>query len=158
MDARSRRTPRPAARGVTEAAKQGAQIVCLQELTLSPYFATHRGIDASAYAETIPDGPTCAFARDLACETGVYLTASLFEASGPGYNCAVAFSPDGDLVGKTRKQHIPAGTGYHEDEHFHPGDSDYPLHLLAVFAPRCPPATTSGSRSWRASTVSRARS
>lgn len=126
--------------GVLEAAHQGAQLICLQELTLHPYFATRPGIDASPYAETVPEGPTCRFARDLAREAGVFVTASLFEGMGPGYNTAICFGPDGTLVGKTRKQHIPSGPGYHEDKYFHPGDSDYPVYTIAgtkVALPTC---------------------
>jgi N-carbamoylputrescine amidase len=126
--------------GVLEAARQGAQLVCLQELTLHPYFAVRPAIDASPYAETIPDGPTCRFARDLAREAGVFVTASLFEGVGAGYNTAICFGPDGSLVGKTRKQHIPSGPGYHEDGYFQPGDSDYPVHTIAgtkVALPTC---------------------
>jgi N-carbamoylputrescine amidase len=114
-----------------EAAARGAQIVCLQELTLSPYFATRPGAAGRDYAEALPGGPTSDFASATAREAGVFLTASLYEAAGPGYNCAVAFAPDGSLAARTRKQHIPRGPGYHEDEHFQPGDSDYPMHVLA---------------------------
>lgn len=117
--------------GGEKAAAGGARLICLQELTLSPYFATRPGRDAAPFAERIPDGPTCAFVRQLALQTGAFITASLFEASGPGYNTAICCGPDGELVGWTRKQHIPGGPGYHEDEHFHPGDSDYPVHTVA---------------------------
>jgi N-carbamoylputrescine amidase len=117
--------------GVLRLAVEGAQIVCLQELTLSPYFATRPGRDSTPFAETIPDGPTCKFVAELARETSAYVTASLFEGVGPGYNTAICFAPDGTLVGKTRKQHIPGGPGYHETDHFHPGDSDYPVHEIA---------------------------
>lgn len=119
------------AAGAVAAAGQGAQLICLQELTLSPYFATRPGLDAAPYAESIPDGPTCQFAHGLARETGAFVTASLFEAAGHGYNTAICYAPSGELVGKTRKQHIPGGAGYHETEHFHPGDSDYPIHTIA---------------------------
>ncbi|GAB4543443.1 MAG: carbon-nitrogen hydrolase [Anaerolineae bacterium] len=126
--------------GVLEAARQQAQIICLQELTLHPYFPVRPNADPALYAETIPDGPTCRFASDLAREAGAFITASLFEGVGPGYNTAVCFGPDGALLGKTRKQHIPSGPGYHEDMYFQAGDSDYPLHTLAgarVALPTC---------------------
>ena len=63
------------------AAGEGARIVCLQELTLSPYFAvTPDGPDAAgAEPEELETGPTLAFAARLAAETGVYVHASLFE-------------------------------------------------------------------------------
>lgn len=130
--------------GVRSAAKQGAQIVCLQELTLNRYFASTIDRPFEDYWESIPNGPTCRFASDLAKNASVYLIASLFEVSedrkGLGYNTAVCFAPDGSLAGVTRKQHIPQGIGYSEDHYFKPGDSDYPVHNIAghkIALPTC---------------------
>ena len=132
------------AAGVKDAASQGAQIVCLQELTLNRYFASEKDRDHSAYWESIPDGPTCKFASDVARQNSVYVIASLFEkpasGAGLGYNAAVCFAPNGELAAKTRKQHIPQGEGYYEDFYFMPGDSDYPVHDIAghkIAMPTC---------------------
>lgn len=109
------------------AAGEGAQLVCLQELTLSPYFAiTPDGPGAvGATPEAVPGGPTTAFAAALAAETGVHVHASLFEradeADGLGFNTAVVVAPDGTLVARTRKLHIPVTAGYYEDRYFRPG-------------------------------------
>jgi N-carbamoylputrescine amidase len=119
--------------GIRLAASQGARLVCLQELTLSPYFAVTADAlaDAAAMAEDIPDGPTTAFAASLAAETGAYVHASLYEragdGSGLGFNTAICVSPAGELVARTRKQHIPVTAGYYEDHYFQPGDSGYPV-------------------------------
>ncbi|MGN6188582.1 MAG: nitrilase-related carbon-nitrogen hydrolase, partial [Conexibacter sp.] len=69
------------AEGIRLAAEQGARLVCLQELTLSPYFAVDAdpSPEALARAEAIPDGPTSDFARRMAAETGAYVHASLYE-------------------------------------------------------------------------------
>ena len=69
------------AEGIRAAVAHGAQLVCLQELTLSPYFAidAEPTPEALASAEAIPDGPTTAFARRMAEETGAYVHASLYE-------------------------------------------------------------------------------
>jgi len=119
------------ATGVRQAAENGARIVCLQELTLSPYFATHpdRLDEASAFAESIPDGPTTTFAREIASETGVAVHASLYERSeiGLGYNTAICVAPNGRLLARTRKMHIPCFPGYHEDKYFDVGDSGFPV-------------------------------
>jgi N-carbamoylputrescine amidase len=129
------------ATGIRMAAAQGARIVCLQELTLSPYFAiTDDGPDAAGAApEQLESGPTVTFARRLAGETGVYVHASLYErADGPdglGYNTAVVVAPDGALVSRTRKLHIPVTAGYYEDHYFRPGPADgepFPLTALPV--------------------------
>ncbi|HEY3186064.1 MAG TPA: nitrilase-related carbon-nitrogen hydrolase, partial [Solirubrobacteraceae bacterium] len=128
------------AQGVRMAAAEGARIVCLQELTLSPYFAvTPDGPlpgGSGAEPEDVPDGPTCAFAAGLAAETGAYVHASLYErveGQALGYNTAVVLSPAGELVARTRKLHIPVTAGYYEDKYFRPGppDGGYPVVELA---------------------------
>jgi N-carbamoylputrescine amidase len=118
--------------GVRLATEQGARLVCLQELTLSPYFAVtpDAGDGAAARAEDIPDGPTTTFAARLARETGAHVHASLYERGGDGelgFNTAICVSPAGEVVARTRKQHIPVTAGYYEDHYFRPGDSGYPI-------------------------------
>ncbi|UGT44024.1 hydrolase [Nocardia yamanashiensis] len=118
------------AAGVAHAAELGAQVVCLQELTLSPYFATvPDSPDAAAHRESIPDGPTTAFATELATRHGIHVHASLYEHSddGRGFNTAILVSPTGELLARTRKLHIPRFPGYHEDRYFDPGDTGYPV-------------------------------
>lgn len=126
------------AAGIHAAAKQGAEVVCLQELTLSPYFCTRPDVDSKPYMENIADGPTAQFVSTMAQATKVNITASLFEKAG--YNTAVAFNEHGKLIAVTRKQHIPSGEKYHEDHYFKPGDSNYPVHTIAghqVGLPTC---------------------
>lgn len=126
------------ATGIAAAASQGAKLVCLQELTLSPYFCTRSDADGKPFMEDIPTGPTAQFVGSMAKKHNVFITASLFEKAG--YNTAVAFNPDGVLIAVTRKQHIPSGKKYHEDFYFKPGDSDYPVHKIAghqVALPTC---------------------
>ncbi len=121
------------AEGIRTAADAGAQVVCLQELTLSPYFAitpdgpAALGVDP----EPLEDGPTVRFAAQCARAYGVHVHASLFErADGPdgpdglGYNTAVLLGPDGTLIARTRKLHIPITAGYYEDRYFRPGPAD----------------------------------
>ncbi|MFX9042653.1 nitrilase-related carbon-nitrogen hydrolase, partial [Acinetobacter baumannii] len=88
------------------AAEQGAHIVCLQELTLSPYFAITPdgpGEATGAYPEELAGGRTFAFAARLAAETGAHVHASLYERDGAaedglGFNTAIVVAPDGRLV------------------------------------------------------------
>jgi len=121
------------AAGVRAAATEGARLVCLQELTLSAYFAiTPDGAAAAGVApEPLPGGPTYAFAAELARETGAYVHASLYEAADggdpPGYNTAIVVAPDGALVARTRKLHLPVTAGYYEDRYFRPGDTGFPV-------------------------------
>jgi N-carbamoylputrescine amidase len=119
-------------RGAALAAEEGAQIVCLQELTLSPYFA----IDAHADVEPEPlDGPTAAFAGALAREHGIHVHASLYERALDGglhYNTAIVAGPDGQLAARTRKVHIPRTEGYREDLFFRPSDDADPYPVTAL--------------------------
>ena len=84
--------------GVRAAAGAGARVVCLQELTLSPYFAVDPAGPGSGGAapEPLPGGPTTTFATALAAECGVVVHASLYEADphgGLGFNTAIAVAP-----------------------------------------------------------------
>jgi N-carbamoylputrescine amidase len=118
------------AAGITAAAKAGARLVCLQELTLSPYFAVTPDGPAAlgVEPESLTEGRTVSFARRCAVETGVYVHASLFERAdagdGLGFNTAILVAPDGRLVAHTRKLHIPVTAGYYEDRYFRPGPAD----------------------------------
>ena len=115
------------AAGIALAAGQGAQLVCLQELTLSPYFAiTPEGPSQEGAApEDLMEGPTFAFAAGQAAEHGVNVHASLYERAdaddGLGFNTAIVVAPDGTLVARTRKLHIPITEGYFEDKYFRQG-------------------------------------
>jgi N-carbamoylputrescine amidase len=115
------------AAGLRLAAGEGARIACLQELTLSPYFAiTPDGPTAAGAApEDLLTGRTFSFAARMAAECGIYVHASLYEradgADGLGYNTAIIVGPDGSLVSRTRKLHIPVTAGYYEDHYFRPG-------------------------------------
>jgi N-carbamoylputrescine amidase len=120
------------AAGIRLATATGARIVCLQELTLSPYFAiTPDAVEeAKRRAELIPDGPTTRFAARMAAETGAWIHASLYELAedeGLGYNTAICVAPGGEVLARTRKIHIPAFPGYHEDHYFRPGDGGCPV-------------------------------
>lgn len=115
------------AEGVRMAAQEGAQLVCLQELTLSPYFAIQPDGPAAVGAEPedLETGPTAGLARELAAETNVHVHASLYERAdapdGLGFNTAIVAAPDGTLVARTRKLHIPVTEGYFEDRYFRQG-------------------------------------
>jgi N-carbamoylputrescine amidase len=116
--------------GIHIASEAGAQLVCLQELTLSRYFAVDPAGPEAAGAEPegLPDGRTFQFAARMAAATDVYVHASLYEraegADGLGFNTAIIVSPSGELIARTRKLHIPVTAGYHEDRYFRPGPGD----------------------------------
>jgi N-carbamoylputrescine amidase len=105
------------------AARDGAQIICTQELFRSQYFCQseeHRFFDL---AEPIPGPSTVAFQK-LAKKRGVVIVASLFErrAAGLYHNTAVVIDADGSLLGLYRKMHIPDDPLFYEKFYFTPGD------------------------------------
>ncbi len=125
--------------GIKLAAGEGARLVCLQELTLSRYFAVDPAGPRAAgiEPEELPGGATYRFAARTARETGVHVHASLYERAedgdGLGFNTAIIVAPDGELVARTRKLHIPITAGYHEDRYFRPGPGDRdPFPLVAL--------------------------
>jgi N-carbamoylputrescine amidase len=112
--------------GIREAAAQGAQIVCLQELFRSLYFCDIEEYDNFKLAESIP-GPTTDVLAPLANELGIVIIASLFEkrAEGLYHNTTAVLDADGSYLGKYRKMHIPDDPGYYEKFYFTPGDMGY---------------------------------
>src|SRR5438105_13840524 len=86
--------------GIREAAKRGAQIICLEELFRSQYFCREENHDNFALAEPIP-GPSTEALGKAAKELGVVIVASLFErrAAGLYHNTAAVLDADGSLLG-----------------------------------------------------------
>jgi N-carbamoylputrescine amidase len=117
---------------IGEAAKKGAQIICLQELFRSQYFCQTENIDLFKLAETIP-GPTTERLCRLARQKKIVIVASLFEkrAAGVYHNTAVIIDANGELTGKYRKMHIPDDPLYYEKFYFTPGDLGFQTHNTA---------------------------
>jgi N-carbamoylputrescine amidase len=111
---------------VHRAARNGAQIVCLQELFRTPYFCQIHEAALFDLAEPIP-GPTSEQLARAARETGTVVVGSLFERRSPGlyHNTAAVFDADGSLRGLYRKTHIPDDPLYFEKYYFTPGDLGY---------------------------------
>ncbi len=108
---------------IREAAGNGAQIVCVQELFRSQYFCREENAALFDLAEPIP-GPTSQSFSRLAGELGVVIVGSIFErrAAGVYHNTALIFDADGALAGTYRKMHIPDDPLYYEKYYFTPGD------------------------------------
>jgi len=122
-------TPEPdenlkrAAQFVRDAARQGAQVVCLPELFKTQYFCQREDAALFDLAETIP-GPSTEVLCKVAQEAKVSVIASLFEkrARGVYHNTAVMIDSDGKILGLYRKMHIPDDPLYYEKFYFTPGD------------------------------------
>jgi len=110
-------------KAATQAARDGAQIICTQELFRSRYFCQSEDYAHFALAEPIP-GPSTAAFQKLARRHRVVVVASLFEKRAPGlyHNTAVIIDADGSLLGRYRKMHIPDDPLYYEKFYFAPGD------------------------------------
>ena len=117
-----------------EAAKQGAQVMCFQELFYGPYFCQVQEPEYYSYTEPIPDGPTTKRFQALAKELGMVLILPMYEIVQPGlyYNTAAVVDADGKYLGKYRKQHIPQVKGFWEKYYFTPGSGGYPVFDTAV--------------------------
>ena len=113
---------------IKEAAGNGAQIVCTQELFKSPYFCQVENPDHFDLAEVIDEkNPTIKKLSELASDLKIVLIASLFEKRAPGiyHNTTAVLDADGSFLGKYRKMHIPDDPHYYEKYYFTPGDLGY---------------------------------
>ena len=114
---------------VEDAARQGVQMLCFQEIFTTPYFCaeqTTRWYDA---VERIPDGPTVKLMQDVAKQHGMVLIVPIDEEEQTGiyYNSAAVIDADGKYLGKYRKTHIPhVNPGFWEKFYFRPGNLGYP--------------------------------
>jgi N-carbamoylputrescine amidase len=108
---------------ITDLAKQGAQLIVMQELHNSLYFCQTEDVDHFNLAETIPGPSTERFGK-IARDNNVVIVTSLFEKRAVGlyHNTAVVIDKDGTIAGKYRKMHIPDDPAYYEKFYFTPGD------------------------------------
>jgi N-carbamoylputrescine amidase len=108
---------------IREAGERGAQVVCLPELFLSPYFCQTEDHGLFDLAEPVP-GPTTDVLSRIAKEESVAVVASIFERRSAGlyHNTAVMIDADGEILGIYRKMHIPDDPLYYEKFYFTPGD------------------------------------
>jgi N-carbamoylputrescine amidase len=118
--------------GVRDAARRGAQVVCLQELFASTYFCQVEDAALFDLAEPIP-GPTSEAVAAVAKELGIVVVTSLFEKRAPGvyHNTAIVLGTAGENLGLYRKMHIPDDPSYYEKFYFTPGD----LGFVALSTP-----------------------
>ncbi|MCP4004732.1 MAG: acyltransferase [bacterium] len=119
---------------IHEAADDGAQIICLQELFNTAYWCHDFDIKHCELAETIP-GPTTEKISKVAQETGTVIVTPIFQKTIPGqnYNSAAVIGPDGEIIGTYQKMSIPRvtsfsreGVGGDEKLFFRPGDLGFP--------------------------------
>ena len=119
---------RRATEKIRDAAKRGAQLICLPELFRSQYFCREENADLFELAEPVP-GPTTEELGAVARDCGVVLIVSVFErrAAGVYHNSCAVIDADGEYLGRYRKMHIPDDPLYYEKFYFTPGDLGFPV-------------------------------
>src|SRR5438128_3415536 len=114
---------------IEDAARQGVQIICLQELFYGPYFCAEQNPRWYDLVERIPDGPTTRLMQDLARTHRMAMVVPIYEEEMTGvyYNTAAVIDADGKYLGKYRKTHIPhCLPGFWEKFYFTPGNLGFP--------------------------------
>ena len=120
---------------IADAARQGAQVVCLQELFYGPYFCAEQQARWYELTERVPDGPTIKLMAELAKQHEIVLIVPVYEEdlTGVYYNTAAVIDADGRYLGKFRKMHIPhCAPGFWEKFYFRPGNLGYPVFETRV--------------------------
>jgi N-carbamoylputrescine amidase len=118
---------------IRQAAADGAQIVCLQEIFNGPYFCAEQSVKWYETTEPVPSGPTVSLMQSVAKELGIAMIVPVYEVEQEGvfYNTAAVIRNDGTYLGKYRKTHIPhVAPGFWEKFYFRPGNLGFPVFDL----------------------------
>jgi beta-ureidopropionase len=114
---------------IEDAARQGVQMLCMQEVFTTPYFCAEQQTRWYDAVERIPDGPTVKLMQEVAKKHGMVIIVPIYEEEQTGvyYNTAAVIDADGKYLGKYRKNHIPhVAPGFWEKFYFKPGNLGYP--------------------------------
>jgi len=114
---------------IEDAAKQGVQILCMQEVFTTPYFCAEQEVRWYDAVEKIPDGPTTKLMQETAKKHNMVIVVPIYEEEITGiyYNTAAVIDADGTYLGKYRKHHIPhVNPGFWEKFYFKPGNLGFP--------------------------------
>jgi N-carbamoylputrescine amidase len=114
---------------IEDAARQGVQILCMQEVFTTPYFCAEQETRWYEAVEKIPDGPTTKLMQEVAKQHSMVIVVPIYEEDIAGiyYNTAAVIDADGKYLGKYRKNHIPhVAPGFWEKFYFKPGNLGYP--------------------------------
>ena len=115
---------------IDQAAKEGVQVICMQEIFTGPYFCAEQSTRWYDSTERIPDGPTTKLMQEVARRHSMVIVVPIYEEESPGvyYNTAAVIDADGSYLGKYRKHHIPhVAPGFWEKFYFKPGNLGYPV-------------------------------
>jgi len=114
---------------IADAAAQGVQVLCFQEVFTQPYFCPSQDRKWYEAAEPVPDGHTTRLMQEHAKAHRMVIVVPIYEEAVAGvyYNTAAVIDADGSYLGKYRKTHIPQVAGFWEKFFFKPGASDWPV-------------------------------
>ena len=117
-----------AAELVKEAARQGAEVVCLQEMFATWVFAQKLDATYQELAEPL-DGASVSRMRAVARALKLVLIVPFYERvmAGELYNTAALVDATGEVLGVYRKHHIPMSSHFQEKFYFRPGNAGYPV-------------------------------
>jgi beta-ureidopropionase len=118
---------------IEQAAQEGTQILCFQEIFNGPYFCPSQDSKWYGMTEEVPNGPTVQLMQKLAKKHKMVIIVPIYEKemSGVYYNTAAVIDADGSYLGKYRKNHIPQVSGFWEKFFFKPGNLGYPVFQTA---------------------------
>ncbi len=119
---------------IEDAARQGVQILCMQEVFNTPYFCAEQETRWYEAVEKVPDGPTVKLMQEVAKQHDMVIVVPIYEEeiTGVYYNTAAVIDADGKYLGKYRKNHIPhVAPGFWEKFYFKPGNLGYPTFETA---------------------------
>ena len=120
---------------IEQAAGEGVEVLCLQELFYGPYFCAEQDARWYSMVERVPDGPTVTFMQGLAKKHNMVMVVPVYEEAMAGvyYNTAAVLDHDGTYLGKYRKTHIPhLEPGFWEKFYFKPGNSGFPVFTTKI--------------------------
>jgi N-carbamoylputrescine amidase len=119
---------------IDQAAAEGVQMLCMQEIFTGPYFCAEQTTRWYESTERIPDGPTVKLMQEVAKRHSMVIVVPIYEEESTGvyYNTAAVIDADGTYLGKYRKNHIPhVAPGFWEKFYFRPGNLGYPVFKTA---------------------------
>ena len=120
---------------IEQAAGEGVEVLCLQELFYGPYFCAEQDARWYSMVERVPDGPTVTLMQELAKKHNMVMVVPVYEEAMAGvyYNTAAVLDHDGTYLGKYRKTHIPhLEPGFWEKFYFKPGNSGFPVFTTKI--------------------------
>ena len=120
---------------IEQAAGEGVEVLCLQELFYAPYFCAEQDARWYSMVERVPDGPTVTLMQELAKKHNMVMVVPVYEEAMAGvyYNTAAVLDHDGTYLGKYRKTHIPhLEPGFWEKFYFKPGNSGFPVFTTKI--------------------------